>query len=225
MIGGDLSSGRTPSAVYPVIVEHMRQIRQVPGCARSTIVVVPESNLGFEAANISGFIADELGPPGPGNYVIMVEDELRSGVKTDEDLKHAMSTSLDMSLRMRLLRFHRNFFSVGDQKGATEVDEMDVDDGAPTYRVNNYDHSVDMAIERERRADRMRDTLVDQLRRWTRTIKPRKDPNDPRPPGIFYSGKAGGQDDDGTIALCLPHTMRKRFHASDKYQQYWTHAT
>lgn len=168
----------------------------------------------------------------------MEEDELRAGVKTNEDFKLAMTTSLDMVLRMRQMRFHRNFFSVGDKKvsfvdnestvlreGDTDTVMRDADDTVihmmPRGEIAR-DAYVDEAIERERRADSMRDMIIDQLRRWTRTLKPRKDPSDPRPPSVFLSGKAGGQDDDGVIGLCLPQSMRKRFHTSDKYRKFWT---
>jgi hypothetical protein len=206
-------AGRRPADTYPAIVEHMKRVRRVPGCGTATIVVIPESNLGFEASNIAGHLALEFGLEGPGNYVIMREDDLRAGVKTNEELKWAMTTSLDLCMQMRAVRFHRNLASLGDQLPPTRFD-------VPNREQREAMWPEPSPIQQAEMSDKSRDSLVDQLQRWTRIVRPRKDPNDARPAKVETTGKIGGLPDDGCIGLLLANTMRKRFHSSDQYRDY-----
>jgi hypothetical protein len=191
----------------------MKRVRQVPGCKEATIVVIPESNLGYESANIGDFIKASLGEERPGNYVTMTEDDLRIGVKTNEAFKWAMTVSLDLALKMRAIRFHRDMFSLGDR---IPISPLDV----PDENERRLEQPALTAIEQFELADRSRETLIEQLQTWTRTIKPRKDPTDPRPPAIQVNGKIGGRPDDVCLALMLANTMRKRFFNSETYRDY-----
>lgn len=214
-----MSGGRRPSDIYPVIIEHLRRIRFVPGCQNSTIVIVPESNLGFEALHIEDYIREAFGPPRPGNYVVMKEDDTRAGIKTNEDIKLAMTTSLDRVLRHHAMHFHRNFFSVGElvvNEVATNGSAAASDAQTPSSASQLPDDDLRIVTS----ADTMRDSIVTQLSSWMRIVQPRKDPNDDRPPRIFHTGKRGYKVDDNTIALSLANMFAKRFHSSNEYREY-----
>jgi hypothetical protein len=208
-----LIGGKRPSDSYPVIVEHMKRVREVPGCKNATIVVVPESNLGYESSNIGDFIKAALGEERPGNYVTMKEDDLRVGVKTNEAFKWAMTVSLDLCLQLRAIRFHREMFSLGDRIPISPIDVPDEND-------RFLQQPPLTPVQRFEMADRARETLIEQMQTWTRTIKPRKDPTDPRPPAIQVNGKIGGKPDDMCLALMLANTMHKRFYSNSLYRDY-----
>lgn len=228
----------------------MERVRRVAGCEKTTIVVIPESNLGFEASHIADHLREHFGEPAPGNYVIMEEDDNRSGVRTNEPLKAAMTTSMDLMLQRRCIRFHQNFFSVGEPAVMEASEEASALASAnKSTRAGQFMGSMvgtardtipnvsDFEIERRRReqqlnnqspikeqeeADKARDVLVRHLRVWTRTIKPRKDQTDTRGPIVIYTGKLGSETDDDTMALLIGNTYRKRFRTNEKYRPFWS---
>jgi hypothetical protein len=174
-------------------------------------VIVPESNLAWEHSHIADELKLNFGVERPGNYIVMREDETRVGIKTNDSLKWAMTRGLDLEFEKRSLRFHREMFSVGTRLPPSDIEVPD-----PEERERLYPPPT--PLERADFANRAREELVDQLTRWTRTIKPRKDPE--QPPHIHVDGKVGGRPDDNALALMLCNTMCKRFHSSEQYRDY-----
>jgi hypothetical protein len=193
-------------------LEHLKQIRFVPGCRNSTLVIIPESNLGFEAMHFGDYLREEFGPERPGNYVIMKEDDARDGVKTNENIKLAMTTSFDRMLRHHAVRYHQHFFSIGD---LIALDDADARSAAAQTQALTFDQ-----LRSVQASEVMRDTLNAQLAAWMRIVQPRKDPTDDRPPRVFHTGKRGYQVDDNTICLLQSNMFAKRFHSSDVYREY-----
>lgn len=195
-------------------------------------------------------LLQEFGDPAPGNYVVMKEDDSRAGVRTNEDLKLAITTSFDILLQQRCVQFHQNFFSVGETAIVTMATEDETNAGAYLgndanglnagslvgtmhgimsggasrsdieRRIMDRQILAQIGTNEQDVAEKARDIIVQHLRNWTRIVRPRKDPNDLRPAQIFFSGKLGGEPDDDTMCLLLANSFRKRFHAKDAYRPF-----
>lgn len=212
-------------------------------------MVIPESNLAFESMHIADHLRDEFGEQRPGNYVVMNEDDARAGVRTNEDLKLAITTSFDMLLQKRLVKFHQNFFSVGEivimnlsaedeanasaylghnlngvNAGSTVGTMHDVLGGVSRSDIERRNMErqimVRMGVNQQDMADKARDIVVQHMRNWTRVVRPRKDPTDLRAAQVFLTGKLGGEPDDDTMCLLLGNSFRKRFLTKDAYRQF-----
>ena len=169
----------------------MEHLRQLPHLRNAFIVFIPENNYAFEAERFAHHLQSS-GVVRPGEFVTMAEDENRYGVRTDNLLKLSMAAMLRRYLEFPAfgkICFHRNFFTLG-RYGDVRVGE----------------------------AERLRITIVDQLRRWMRVVIPPRDPMGE--PTIKFTGKMMGQPDDLCIALQLAMFLTFRFFSSDKYREF-----
>jgi len=82
-------------------------------CSSAYSVFIPESNLGYEGT----WQAYELDKAGINDLCIMKEDDNKVGVRTNNKLKDMMAIKLKAYLKNRKIYFHKNFVSMGVEKG------------------------------------------------------------------------------------------------------------
>lgn len=171
--------------------DHVRVLRRKPNLRNAFIVFIPENNLAFEAQNFA-FTLTQDAEVNRDRFIVMEEDANREGIRNDYNLKLSMATSLKRFLTRpdtgRIV-FHKDFFTIG--------------------RYGDI---------RESEAERVRIQFVEQLRSYTKIIKPPSDAL--KKPTVTFTGKHTGKPDDLCIAAQLTIHMAQRFYTSGKYRAY-----
>ena len=107
-------NAKEPEDYFVVIVDHIKDLqRRFP---RATIVVMPENNLGFEAAHIELLIRKQIF----GRVVIMYEKD-SVGFLTTHDTKTNMYAKFKNYLQKDAIRFDREVTAVNPECGWTRL--------------------------------------------------------------------------------------------------------
>jgi len=147
IVGCDSSEARVPHLQHDVLVAHMKKLRTLPGLSNAIFVIIPESNLAFEAIYTEEAVHRAVGSTMGHSLVFMTEDDNRTGVKTNNFMKMAMARALAFEFEHGQVRFHAHMIS-----GAASPDNEGVE------------------------SDRMRTMFVNQLKHYMRIVKPSSDP-------------------------------------------------
>jgi hypothetical protein len=101
-----------PQDSISLLIAHMHNIRKIEGFGGAKMVIVPESNLGFEAI----WVQHEVNRSGIGDICVMREDDNRAGVRVNNQFKHLMAQSLNAKIREGSIYFHEKFLCIGDSQ-------------------------------------------------------------------------------------------------------------
>ncbi len=189
-MAADDCEARHPDTQRSLLVDHMRMLRSHPRMRNARLVVIPESNLAFEAVHLDSELRRNFDDD---EYVCLREDRFQSGVRMNNLLKRGMAESLNRELRLGALHFWSDFMSAEAQRETRD----------------NF---------RNLHAESMRDDVMMELRDFMRIVRPAKDPT--RDPVVQYSGKLYGGSDDKVMALLLANTGMKIFYNSETYDRY-----
>jgi hypothetical protein len=117
-ICGMESAGYTdPDKQKQLLIDHINKIRTQPAFANCTMVVIPEANLGLEAAHITKYLRESTVP----NWCILREDRMNlPGVRTTADNKEAMCIRLQDLLRSDGVGIARDLVCVDEDSNAAD---------------------------------------------------------------------------------------------------------
>jgi hypothetical protein len=97
-----------PQSAVRLLSDHIKKIQSIDCFKKSKIVLIPESNLGFEAVWAGIGIRDR----GMSNVIIMSDDSNRTGVRVDHTIKNIMCSSLENSINNNTCVFWKDFVCV-----------------------------------------------------------------------------------------------------------------
>jgi hypothetical protein len=160
---------------------------------QARFVIIPESNLAFEAQHIhlkllEAFSRDEC--------IVLTEDREKSGVRVDNRLKRGMAESLNERMFKQRLHIWKEYLSVSGQREAAQGRSK-------------------LASVKRLIYDEERDKLCLELSRFVKIVTRPRDPTNPVI--VKYTGKLASGTDDRVMALFLAHTGRTIFTHSPKY--------
>ena len=108
-----------------LLVEHVTKLRALPDFRASTVVFVPESNLGFEGWHLG----ESLERSGLKNIVIMKEDYkegvARPGIRITHELKERLTFMLQSQFVEKSIYLYSDFFCVSQKTSKKMLDEME----------------------------------------------------------------------------------------------------
>lgn len=101
------------------MIKHIEAIRKVDGLINALLVIIPESNLGWEAQRTE----EDLRRNKIKNVVFIKEDgqSNRAGFRMDENLKNAMALATKDKLERGKIVFHKNFMCVDPDSTAASL--------------------------------------------------------------------------------------------------------
>lgn len=105
------------------MIKHINAIRKVPGLQNSLIVIIPESNLGWEAQRHE----QDIKKSGLKNIIFIKEDGNHGGTgyRMDKNNKNAMGMAFKSKLESEKVVFHKNFICIDEENSpAAMKDEI-----------------------------------------------------------------------------------------------------
>lgn len=86
--------------------KHLDTIRRMNEFSSARFVIMPESNLGFEASHIVRYLENSSF-----NIISMLEDDDRPGIKNDNDTKRQMAKGLALMIHADQVVYYTSFFT------------------------------------------------------------------------------------------------------------------
>tara|TARA_B100000787_G_scaffold165005_1_gene148383 strand:- start:13886 stop:14833 length:948 start_codon:yes stop_codon:yes gene_type:complete len=113
IVGLDAVKSKNPAEYEPVLTEHLLALRNHPLTARAIIVMMVESNLGFEAFHIQRFLKRSR----LARYTVCMSDkDQKTGLRTTNPVKEAMWIKLRTYLEEDAVCFWDKLVSVNPEK-------------------------------------------------------------------------------------------------------------
>ena len=116
--GLDAICSKNPAQYEPVLTEHILALRKHPQTSRAVIVMMIESNLGFEAFHIERFLKRSR----LANYCVCMNDrDQKVGLRTTNPVKEAMWIKLRTFLEEDAVCFWDNLVTMNQDKTPREM--------------------------------------------------------------------------------------------------------
>lgn len=119
IVGADAGKWRRPEFAMTMLINHIIQVRRLPGFENSTAVIIPESNLGFEGM----WTEQEVKRSRLSGVCVMEEDDNRAGFRQNDHTKANMAKAFDLHLRDRRVMFLTEMVCLSENITASDMRE------------------------------------------------------------------------------------------------------
>lgn len=117
-MGAENIKGDNIDLMNKFLIEHIKTLKSKSFLKSALVVFVPESNLDVSAQLISNFVKSKIQP-----LCIMNEDGGKPGIRTTNNLKHAMALKLRKKIELGYLFFHNDLVTLHSEKNKEEMME------------------------------------------------------------------------------------------------------